>query len=701
MICKLLPIVAATSAFADNSIGTRFIFTPNGVCNFYTNNCLSLGSPATVQHIRKFLPGATVRYSVECDGHCFLVSAGEEHDYLFAVYSDYKNEKIGSIRSGHKDVEDFLGNKVGDNLSKVLGSSPRCDFGESAICWDGMENTGISYIPSEGIEGDVDSDKIKVGDEAVIEAIVTGTINSEVAGDGDESEKSESAASNTAAASPDFLALPNEVQAYVSEVRGSCTEVYAQADYDVNPTPQDDMQGVLSVELEGRPAIIADNETLCTDHIPAGNCSNRGCDLVIWRQDEKENWHKVFHDHLRGRELHVDASNRFRSMVFGLYAGDARCLPEWNREYYSGNSCSLAASFINGRWEYQPFTEHSARAIEGGDLKIKKGVSLSNRTSKSDTYTPHFDHFPATSNYSGRTKMPDFNRRDRAHRDYRTRIRQALVEQVKSNFAGRFNLVHIGVTGGLLLAVIDSETGRVKWLDTLGDGPYYDFAFKPNSRLITVQWSNGANCQIDSFEWTGSQMRPAAKSIGAPTDEEGFCKNKLHGGRYENDDHDETPKQLSSGLASFVYYKSRAIEGGDLQIIKGLSEGDCRLRCAEDTRCKGFSYDTWNSYCYPKAALSPLRRDPRYFTELRSGIHVRDSKHPHSISKRQNKGFGTQPYRSDRATSFDACGRRCIADDQCDAISFDRVKRICHRLSEPAEFFDQSGLDIGVRLQSR
>lgn len=149
----------------------------------------------------------------------------------------------------------------------------------------------------------------------------------------------------------------------------------------------------------------------------------------------------------------------------------------------------------------------------------------------------------------------------------------------------------------------------------------------------------------------------------------------------------------------FSEHQARAMEGGDLKILKGESEAACKSLCGEDSRCRAYSYDLWNQYCFLKTELGFFRRDPRYLTALRGGTKVRDATTPHIIRKRSNKYFRSGSYSSDKARNFDACGDLCLADDRCDAISFDRASGTCHLLSGPTEYVDQPGWDIGLRLQ--
>lgn len=151
--------------------------------------------------------------------------------------------------------------------------------------------------------------------------------------------------------------------------------------------------------------------------------------------------------------------------------------------------------------------------------------------------------------------------------------------------------------------------------------------------------------------------------------------------------------------ATFSEHRSRALEGGDLKILKGETESGCKATCIKDNRCSAYSYDRWNNYCFLKAELGRFRRDPRYLTAVRGGMRLREAPTPHSIRKRSNKYFPSASYQTRNAHNFDACGEICLDDVRCDAISYQRRSGECRLLSEPSEYFDKPGNDIGLRLQ--
>ena len=146
-----------------------------------------------------------------------------------------------------------------------------------------------------------------------------------------------------------FNALPSEVVGYVREIRKRCAELIPET----RPYAID--QGISFVDIDGDGAtdIIVDAETLCGAWIKGGNCSNRGCDLKIWRQSGPNAWVMVFDEHLHAKFLSVDERYRLKLLVASIYAGDRRCKPDPRREYSSGQKCDALVTYQIGRWNWQ------------------------------------------------------------------------------------------------------------------------------------------------------------------------------------------------------------------------------------------------------------------------------------------------------------------------------------------------------------
>jgi hypothetical protein len=146
-----------------------------------------------------------------------------------------------------------------------------------------------------------------------------------------------------------YQLLPKEIRDLASEVRNSCKELEPTKHYD-------DMQGISVLNLKGDSsrAIFVDHEGLCGEHIARANCSNRGCDLLVYIEAGRAQWRKIFQEHLYGKYLAVDWEHmRLQLMVVTIYAGDPRCRPDPKKEYTTGKSCNLLVTYRNDRWSWQ------------------------------------------------------------------------------------------------------------------------------------------------------------------------------------------------------------------------------------------------------------------------------------------------------------------------------------------------------------
>ena len=146
-----------------------------------------------------------------------------------------------------------------------------------------------------------------------------------------------------------FRELPKEVRDLVVEVRNSCR--------DLNPTMTfNDMQGVQILDLNGDGSrdLVIDNEAVCGEHMAGANCSNRGCDMIIYKEIGRSQWRRIFKEHLYAKFLAINWDTmRFQLMVASIFAGDAWCEPAPRKEYTSGQTCNLLVTFHNNRWNWQ------------------------------------------------------------------------------------------------------------------------------------------------------------------------------------------------------------------------------------------------------------------------------------------------------------------------------------------------------------
>ena len=146
-----------------------------------------------------------------------------------------------------------------------------------------------------------------------------------------------------------FRVLPKEVRDLATEVRNQCKQLEPDFKLDY------EMSGIQILDLNGDGSrdIFVDNEELCGPlRLAGGNCSNRGCDMTIFKEVSKGKWQKMFNEHLYAKFIAADEDTmRFQLMVASIYAGDPRCKPR--KEYTSGHSCNLIVTFNKNRWVWQ------------------------------------------------------------------------------------------------------------------------------------------------------------------------------------------------------------------------------------------------------------------------------------------------------------------------------------------------------------
>jgi len=117
-----------------------------------------------------------------------------------------------------------------------------------------------------------------------------------------------------------------------------------------------------------------------------------------------------------------------------------------------------------------------------------------------------FDEFGDVETYRGKTHFPQFDGRDKAYRNFRTRIREGM--KGGPNFAGSYTVIEIGCGASCrVFYIADNKTGRV--FDFPFGGEFYSglqLSFKITSRLIVAQWANYSSdsCMRKLFQWTGS-----------------------------------------------------------------------------------------------------------------------------------------------------------------------------------------------------
>ena len=151
------------------------------------------------------------------------------------------------------------------------------------------------------------------------------------------------------AKSMQYQQLPPEVRKYTDDIHRSCKE------QDDQSQPSDLMQGIQVIDLDGTGArdLLVDAEGLCNSWIKGGNCSNRGCDLKIWKQTGQKSWRVVFDQHVSRKFISTSEKDRLNLMALSINAGSPQCEPERGKQYTSGQMCDVLVRYRNGSMVFE------------------------------------------------------------------------------------------------------------------------------------------------------------------------------------------------------------------------------------------------------------------------------------------------------------------------------------------------------------
>lgn len=145
-----------------------------------------------------------------------------------------------------------------------------------------------------------------------------------------------------------FEQLPIPVKRHAEEVRAACRDANSELEISY------DMAGISDITIEGQPAFIVDDGELCSPFQSAGvNCSNRGCDLRIWKRTANGHWSLILEEHSRGKFISATENGTLAALVITVGALHPQCHPEPDREYVARDSCDLLGRYTRGKWRWQ------------------------------------------------------------------------------------------------------------------------------------------------------------------------------------------------------------------------------------------------------------------------------------------------------------------------------------------------------------
>ncbi len=155
-------------------------------------------------------------------------------------------------------------------------------------------------------------------------------------------------------------------------------------------------------------------------------------------------------------------------------------------------------------------------------------------------------------------------------------------------------------------------------------------------------------------------------------------------------------------IVNFRTYDNRDLDGGDFGTFNNLDLQGCATACKIDTRCRAYSFDRWNRFCFLKSAIGVLRMDPRSITSIRA-----DAPKPAvstteiTMQRFRGKAFPGAGYKTFKTAAFAACETACRNDEFCIAYTFQKKDLICRVYDTAGEYFTNAQADSGAKLQER
>ncbi len=151
----------------------------------------------------------------------------------------------------------------------------------------------------------------------------------------------------------------------------------------------------------------------------------------------------------------------------------------------------------------------------------------------------------------------------------------------------------------------------------------------------------------------------------------------------------------------FFFYEGRDIDGYDLRVLKGTNFANCTEQCKTEVRCRAFSYDKWNRWCFLKRNLpTELRAEPNSIVAVPESAKTRDASTPLVMLRYRNAIFVDPPYSQIRGINYVTCEQLCESDNICEAFTYIKVEKLCKLIRRPSEYFrNNPTADSGVKRQ--
>lgn len=148
---------------------------------------------------------------------------------------------------------------------------------------------------------------------------------------------------------------------------------------------------------------------------------------------------------------------------------------------------------------------------------------------------------------------------------------------------------------------------------------------------------------------------------------------------------------FSISVDDIVIHENLAFSGSDIDAIQSIEIQKCLALCMDNPRCKAFTYDRWNKWCFLKGRVSSLSVSAKATSGVTSQHEaVSHSKSEVSFKQYIGKFFPGDGFRTIASSSTKDCAQVCMSDSRCIAYTF-LIKPHSHQRGKECVMFEKAG----------
>jgi hypothetical protein len=152
---------------------------------------------------------------------------------------------------------------------------------------------------------------------------------------------------------------------------------------------------------------------------------------------------------------------------------------------------------------------------------------------------------------------------------------------------------------------------------------------------------------------------------------------------------------------AFTTFKNYDIPAGDFRTLKNATLVACIQSCAAEAKCKAYSFDKWNGWCFLKSQVATLILDPSSIAGVRGeNVEFGRSNTPQRIDRRPGKVLSGSNPKTESADVLEGCERRCIENATCLGYSFIKTTKVCKTFDSIDTFRPDRAVISGIKTQA-